>query len=630
MSWRAIGGVVVAGVALAGAVSVPAQAQETPGSRPIVANAETNALLPGNPEAERPVGADIRDRLLDDAKTVKEDEAADWQALIAFYEGRADEPFFVGRSGYTAKADALKAEFANAGDYGLNPGDFDVIDLGADASDRPALTHSQRVESEARFALTVLKYARYARGGRITEPAKQLSSYLDRQPQYADPKKLLDDLVTASDAAEVLRGVHPKHTQFEKLRQKYLELKRSADAAEAVVRLPSKGAKLIPGQKHADVALLRKRLNVPVAAGKDGASPDETLYDDDLAAAVAKFQEEKGQKADGIVGAKTRAALNDIDVPNPERLLANMEMWRWMPDQLGDLHVWVNIPEFMVRVVKKGEIIHEERIITGEISKQTPVFSDEMETIYFNPRWNVPQSIKVLELYPSLARGGGSFQRQGLVMMRNGRKISPSSVDWSRADIRNFDVYQPSGPSNALGIVKFTFPNKHAVYLHDTPAKGLFEEASRPFSHGCMRVRNPMRLAEVILAEDKGWSPVQVHEIQKSDADELPVGLDTKIPVHVTYLTELVGEDGSSRSFKDVYGHEQRVKLALAGKFNQIAKGPDHLAPVKLTRVQYAESPDDWGLFFGGGNGLAKPNSKKRYQPNNTSLNDFFNNLFGN
>ncbi len=139
-----------------------------------------------------------------------------------------------------------------------------------------------------------------------------------------------------------------------------------------------------------------------------------------------------------------------------------------------------------------------------------------------------------------------------------------------------------------------------------------------------------MRLAEVILSEDKGWNPVQVHEIQKSDADELPIGLDTHVPVHITYFTELVGEDGSERVLKDVYGHEERVKLALAGKFSQIAKGPDHLAPVKLTRVRYADSPDDWGLFFGGGNGLEKPGSKRRYQQNNTSLNDFFNNLFGN
>jgi murein L,D-transpeptidase YcbB/YkuD len=615
------------GAAALVSLSLPARAENPDPSSTIVANTQANSLLPA--DVKKPtLGAAIRERLLADAAGAKEEEAADWQALIAFYEGHADEPLFIGRSGYTTKAQALNAEFAKADDWGLDPNDFTVIDFGPDADSRSELTQSQKVEGELAFALTVLKYARYARGGRIAEPNKQLSSYLDRTPQYVDPKALLDDLAAASDSAEVLRGTHPKHAQFEKLRQKYLELKRSADAAKEIVRIPARGGKLVPGQSHPDVALVRKRLGVPVPAGQDGAEPDENFYDDDLAAAVAKFQDEKGEKPDAIVGRRTRTAFNDIEVPSPQRLLANMEMWRWMPDDLGDFHVWVNVPEFLVRVVKNGEIIHEERIITGTTSNQTPVFSDAIQTIYFNPRWHVPQSIKVNELYPSLARGGGSFQRQGLRLMRNGRYIDPRSVDWSRADIRNFDIYQPSGPGNALGIVKFTFPNKHAVYLHDTPTKNLFNAESRTFSHGCMRVRDPMRLAEVLLEQDKGWSPDEVHITQKSDPDEVPITLDKRIPVHITYLTAVVGEDGSERVMKDIYGHEQRVKLALEGQFDKIAKGRDHLAPVKFQRVQYAYSPDDWGFFFGGGQNRGDP-QKRRYKKDNSSLNDFFNNMFG-
>lgn len=617
MLLRWVGTVVSAGALAAWSFGSPVLAEPAATE---VANAEATAPLPATtlPQA---VGAVIRERLLADAKTAKDEEAADWQALIAFYETRADEPLFVGRAGYTPKAVALIEEMKKSANYGLDPSDYVVLDMGADSSDRAELTPDQKVEGEQTFALTVLKYARHARGGRIPEPAKQLASYVDRTPQYVDPKKLLDDLAAASDPAEVLRGTHPKHAQFEKLRQRYLELKRSADQAKDVIRLPAKGAKLVPGQSHPDVALLRQRLGVPAGTNKDGET-DDNYYDDTLAEAVAKFQNDKGQKPDGIVGPRTRKALNDIDVPSPERVLANMEMWRWMPDDLGDFHVWVNLPEFLVRVVKNGEIVHEERIIVGELNNQTPIFSDVLETIYFNPRWNVPQSIKVNELYPGLARGGGSFERQGLRMMRNGRYVDPYSIDWSRADIRNYDVYQPSGPGNALGIVKFTFPNKHAVYLHDTPTKNLFNEQSRTFSHGCMRVRNPMRLAEVLLEKDKGWSPDQVHETQQSDPDEVAVKLDTAIPVHITYFTELIGEDGSERVVKDVYGHEQRVKLALAGKFDQIAKGRDHLAPVKFSRVQYS-GPDDWGFFYG-------PSSQnRRYKRNNSSLNDFFNNMFG-
>jgi L,D-transpeptidase YcbB len=410
-----------------------------------------------------------------------------------------------------------------------------------------------------------------------------------------------------------------------------MEMTSSAADADKIVRIPA-GPKLIPGKKHPQIALLRKRLEMPAEA-VGGWPVDETHYDDKLAAAVAKFQDAHGQKADGVVGSKTRAALNDIEVPSPGKILANMEHWRWMPEDLGDFYVWVNIPEYMVRVVKGGVVIHEERIVTGEINKQTPVFSDVMETIFFNPRWNVPDSIKVLELYPNLARGGGSFQRQGLKLMRNGREVSPGSVNWGSADIRNYDIYQPSGPGNVLGIVKFTFPNKHAVYMHDTTAKSLFNEASRPFSHGCMRVRNPMRLAEILLAEDKGWDASQVLDAQQSNEDEVAVKLDKKIPVHVTYLTERIEDDGTERSFKDIYGHEARIKLALAGKFDQIARGPDHLAPVKL--VRYAQTPDDWGFFGGGAYGndnsgvLINKSGKQRYNKNNSSLSDFMNNIFG-
>jgi murein L,D-transpeptidase YcbB/YkuD len=245
------------------------------------------------------------------------------------------------------------------------------------------------------------------------------------------------------------------------------------------------------------VALLRKRLEVaPPAATAEGTPVDATFYDDALKSAVMAFQTERGLAPDGLVGSGTRAVLNDVEVLSPDKLIANMEEWRWMPADMGDLYVWVNIPEFTLRIVKDGSVIHTERVITGLVDKQTPVFSENLKNIIFQPRWNVPNSIKVKELYPSLARGGNSFERQGLRLTQNGRRIDPDDVDWDSTDIRRFDVYQPPGPGNALGVVKFAFPNKHLVYMHDTPTKHLFESTSRPFSHGCMRVRDPVRMAQ--------------------------------------------------------------------------------------------------------------------------------------
>jgi murein L,D-transpeptidase YcbB/YkuD len=212
-----------------------------------------------------------------------------------------------------------------------------------------------------------------------------------------------------------------------------------------------------------------------------------------------------------------------------------------------------------------------------------------MKTIIFKPRWNVPESIKVVELWPSLARGGTYFSRQGLRLSQNGREVDPSSVDWSSVDIRKYDIYQPPGGSNVLGELKFAFPNKHTVYMHDTPTKALFDEASRPFSHGCMRVRNPRRMAEILLFEDKGWDAAKIAELLATGPDNNEVPIDKKIGVHITYLTAWVDEKGELQTARDVYGHEKRITQALQGQWSQIAKGPNHLAPPQTPEsVSYA------------------------------------------
>ncbi len=570
-------------------------------SRTKHAAADAAAATPPAPPQEPGLGADVRQLLAKLSAKLSDADKQDAQALGAFYESRKDEPLWVDKTAPTAKAALLIAEIKKADEWGLEAKDFDLPETATGSSQ---LSRDKLADVEMELSLAALKYARYARGGRITDPAKQLSSYLDRLPQLREPKTVLEEIAAAQEPGAYLRGLHPKHPQFEKLRQKYLERLKSAATAAEVVKVPP-GPKLAPGQKHASVPLLRKRLEVALPAVTGGAPVDETVYDEALVQAVKDFQTKKGMRPDGIVGSGTRAALNDVDVPSPARLLANMEEWRWMPDDLGRFYVWVNVPEFMIRVVKDDKVIHEERVITGLPDKQTPIFSDEMELVTFHPRWNVPDSIKVRELYPSLARGGTSFERQNLRLSYNGRPVDPYSVDWSSADIRRYDVYQPSGGGNVLGVLKFSFPNKHAVYMHDTPTKGLFEEASRPFSHGCMRVRNPDQLAAVILKEDKGWDAAKIEELIAAPTDENPITLDHKVPVHVTYFTAWVDDQGNEQGWKDVYGHEQRIKLALEGKWDQIVRGKDHLAPVSYAEVREVQAKNTsfstfMNSFFGG------------------------------
>jgi murein L,D-transpeptidase YcbB/YkuD len=578
----------------------PEFATPAPVTPPAAPAAQPAATAPdaAAPPAKPQLGALVRQQLAALPATASDAEKQDAAALSAFYTVRGDAPLWITDGALNAHAQALIAEIRKADDWGLDASVF-VLPTATGA-----LSEAQAAEAERQLSIAALLYARDARGGRITDPSKELSSYLDRKPQLLDPATVLAQLA-ASDAPDAtLRGFHPQHPQFEKLRQKYLAMKKQAAEAAANIVIIPKGPALTPGQKNPNVVLLRKRLNVALPAGIAGAPADETLYDPALAEAVKAFQKEKGLRPDGIVGNISRTALNDIDLPSPEKIRANMELWRWMPTDLGPYYVWVNLPEFMVRVFKDGQLIHEERIVSGLVDKQTPVFSAEMELVTLHPRWNVPDSIKVKELYPSLARGGTYFEKQNLKLSQNGRPIDPYSVDWSSADIRKFDVQQPPGGSNVLGVVKFSFPNKHTVYMHDTPSKSLFDQASRPFSHGCMRVRNPVRLAEIILGNDKGWTAQQVDDIVNGPAVENPIPLDHKVPVHIGYFTEWIDDAGEEHRFKDVYGHEERVMLALEGRFNEIVVGPDHLAPVKYDQERYASGGNPLETFmnnlFGG------------------------------
>ena len=244
-----------------------------------------------------------------------------------------------------------------------------------------------------------------------------------------------------------------------------------------------------------------------------------------------------------------------------------------MPESLGDFYVWVNVPEFTLRVVKDGRVIPTERVVVGKRETQTPIFSQDLEQVIFQPSWGVPESIKKQDVLPSLIRGSTRiFTHYRLRIQRGGRDIDPAAVDWSTADIRSYHVFQPPGENNVLGNVKFRFPNKHDVYMHDTSQKQLFNADVRAFSHGCMRVRNPERLAELLLAEEQGWPADRVAAAFKSGPQNNPVSLTRKVPVHITYFTAAVDDDGKLKLFGDVYDHESKIALAIEGKAHLIPR----------------------------------------------------------
>ena len=570
-----------------GAASEPAsQTASSPSSSASPASAPAaTTVAPREPVLEAAV------RKLNDKSFASKTNADDRAALASFYQDRS-ATLWVTDSALNSRGSAVIAEIKKADDWGLQASAFEFPDVSTGASPE-ALG-----EAEARLSIAVLKYARHARGGRI-DPLS-ISNIWDMKPPLKDPKAVLNEIADNATPDTYLTSLHPKHTGFENLRQALLTARGPQEPEkidEALkIKLPTEGT-LKPGAVHADISLLRKRLKLSA-----NAASNETLFEARLEAAVKAFQEENGIKANGILNSKTRSALNREGEPKKvdpsrgtDRIAINMERWRWLPEDLGAMHVMNNIPEFIGRVRKGNDTIWEEKIIVGLPTWPTPILTSSMQYVIFNPEWGVPDGIKVKELLPRLKRasgdGGGFFDQlfgggsssggarvlaaYGLKPSINGRPVDANSVDWNRVDIRNFSFVQPSGGQNPLGTVKFRFPNRHDVYMHDTTQRGLFAQSSRALSHGCIRVENPRKLAEVLLGEDKGWSSQKVGSMFSGGGGSNEVTLSKEVPVYLTYFTASADAGGKVKTFGDVYGHDSRVMQALAGRAVKY-DAPDH------------------------------------------------------
>jgi L,D-transpeptidase YcbB len=495
-------------------------------------------------------------------------------ALLDYYAVPDQRLLWVDDNGLNERAKIAMAEIAKADDYGLRASDYSLPDPASfNAGDAKA--RDWLADAEIKVSYAVLDYAKDARGGRL-EPLR-LSKNLDPTLALPDPAEVLASIAIRSDPAAYLRSFQPDRPQFEALRQKLIELRggKVDEAKPEIVTIPD-GPLLKFGMEHEQVALLRKRLGLP-------AGSDEMKFDEAVLEAVREFQSSRGSFADGMVGPGTRRLLNRGQraaepvgsASRIRQILVNMERWRWLPHDLGEFYVMVNIPEFTLRVVEEENVVHTARVVVGKRNTQTPVIQDEMETIVFNPYWNMPNSIKNEEIAPYFGQGGGGFfgggfdtsvlRRHGLRLKYGSRILDPDTVDWSRHDLRSFDLVQPPGPGNVLGKVKFLFPNSHDVYMHDTTQKHLFKNAVRAESHGCMRVQNPDQLAEILLRRDKDWSRAQLDSVWHGSEDN-SIALERKIPVYVAYFTLRVNDDGSFSSFNDLYGHDARMSAALNRK----------------------------------------------------------------
>ncbi|MFI5412140.1 murein L,D-transpeptidase [Kaistia sp. UC242_56] len=477
----------------------------------------------------------------------------DRAAMVEFYAERDYQPVWMVEGVYTPQARRIMDRIAAAAEDGLDPAAYKLppATLGSSTPAGPDIAASV----DMLLSKAVLTYARQAYAGRL-DPSS-ISKLITLKPLLPDPIEVLTTVSTASDGAAAIAGYNPQHEGYLRLKQ---ALATARGGETATVHAPVPGGKSMKvGLSDPRVPLLRARFDLP--------APSEApeVYDETLAQAVKSFQADKGLKADGIAGNATVAFINGTGKSNTAEIIANMERWRWMPRDLGAFHIIANIPEYNVRVVENGKVIHTTRAVVGKITNQTPVFSDAMESIVVNPSWNVPASITMKEMLPAVRRDPSYMSRKGYQVLANVdgkfRPVDPQMVDWSNVNARQIMIRQPPGDDNALGNVKFLFPNEHSVYLHDTPSKSFFKRDDRALSHGCVRVQDPLEFADVLLAHQGGWSQQRLRKMV--GGKEKWINLPNRIPIHLTYFTAFVDDNGVVQTRPDIYGFNARVEKAL-------------------------------------------------------------------
>lgn len=468
----------------------------------------------------------------------------------ALYEARRFEPLWITGQKTSRQMTGLRTLMDRAESYGLDASVYQTPDFAAAFADDP-----QRIAAvDVEFSRAVARFVTHAAAGRI-EPTV-ISPLITLTPERPNISDALTRLSQSSAVAVDLGRFEPPHAQYKALRAALSKLRATPSGPEQVV-VPE-GELLKPGKADERVPLLRARLGVTLA---EGADPE--IYDEALVEAVQLAQAEHELKPDGVVGPRTLVALNgrsrEDDIAS---LVANLERWRWMPRDLGSFHVIVNVPEFVVRVVDQDTVVHQTRVIVGKPTNPTPTFSHAMSHLIVNPYWNVPASIIRNEMMPEIRSNPGFFSAGGYEVfgLINGRyrQINPDWVNWSMVNPRQIQVRQIPGDANALGRIKFMFPNQHDVYLHDTPSKKLFERDYRALSHGCVRVQNPLDFADAILpVAAPDWNSSRLKDLY-GGAERL-VKFDTPVPVHLSYFTARVEPGGTLRHFEDVYGYDARM-----------------------------------------------------------------------
>jgi murein L,D-transpeptidase YcbB/YkuD len=518
---------------------------------------------------------------------------ADRAGIEAYYSAHNYAPLWISNDSANDRAKSAIAYLAQADAVGLDPSDYPAPDF------KSATNVDAQAEDELRLTVSALTFARQAQIGRIHYT--RVSADIQYDLVAPEAASVLAKLADTNDAGAVLDSYNPPQEGFKALRAKLAELRKGpADSGKKAEDKPAQprvhiaeGKILRPGMKDVRVTALRKRL--AIAGDKDN-----QLYDDAVSDAVKTFQTESDIGVDGNLGPNTVRALNGEQKEthrasaNPiDTIVVNMERWRWLPRDLGNPYVMVNVPDYTLTLYNDGKVYWHTKIVAGKPgTTATPMVSAEMKFITVNPTWNVPPSIIEKEYLPALQEDPQALERIGLKLTQD-------------AD-GTVHISQPPGAGNALGRIRFNFPNKFLVYQHDTPDKYLFARDKRAYSHGCMRVQNPLTYGEKILSLVLPKEHYTEARLQSMFGDsEININFPKFIPVHLTYQTAFVDDDGKLQLREDVYGRDAKMIAILKSSERKVAdiaveRAPNTSSkPVRMPVGAYG-GPSG-GYSYGGG-----------------------------
>ena len=484
--------------------------------------------------------------------------------LREFYSRREFRPAWT----RTQSQQQLLRALVDSFDDGLNPADYHLPllqDLSAQVA-VPGATATLKAQYDILLTEALLRLGYHLAFGKVDPESFDAQWNYGRTAPATDLAKAIENAIASDTVYERLAALKPTHQMYARLKQE-LARYRAMEKEGGWSALPT-GSALKPGTSDARIPGLRARM-VRTGDLVDAAATDPLLYDAPLTAAVKQFQQRNGLEADGVVGATTIAELN---VPVAERitqLRVNLDRGRVLLHDLPDQFIVVNIAGYTLYLVKGQQVAWSTRVQVGKTYRRTPLFRSQITYLVFNPTWTVPPGIIKADILPAARKDPQSITRKGLrVLDSNGRELDPATIDWSRFSSGHipYTLRQDPGPSNALGRVKFMFPNAYQVYLHDTPSQSLFERSDRAFSSGCVRVERALELAERVLDDTQRWSQSSIAQVIASGQLQ-NVTLKSKMPVLLAYWTAWVDPQGAINFRRDVYDRDAQWAAGLNAPF---------------------------------------------------------------